>query len=87
MTTAFLKHNGQHDQVRGDCRYARALDSKTGIFDVIRETPAFFFIETNDGYYDLAGELRFVTMQVSKKTLKLAGRYAPYGGQFSIVEF
>lgn len=91
-TTAvkFLRHNGEFNAQWAGGKFARALASKTGIFCVIRETPAFYFIETNDETKVLCGDDKLhdpAPLQVSKKTMKLAGRDAPRGGKFSIVEF
>lgn len=78
QTASFLRHNGQFNATFDAGKFARRLGGACNIFCVIRETPAFYFIESNEEGYEL---------QVSKKTLKLAGRDAKRGGKFEIVEF
>lgn len=86
-SASFLKHNGQFDAQFDEGKFARALGSKTGIFCVVSETPAFFFIESNDEIVNEDGVVPVRTLQVSKKTMQLAGRNAKRGGKFAIVEF
>lgn len=86
MSTSFLKHDGNFNAQFDNGRFARALSSRTGIFCVIRETPAFFIIESNDET-PAAGVTPVRTLHVSKKTMKLAGRDAPRGGKFTAVAF
>lgn len=44
-------------------------------YEVVRETPCFYVIEDAEGY----------EQQVSKKTMKLAGRDARRGGSFKVM--
>lgn len=83
QTAAFLRHNGEFNPRFDEGKFARRLGGKSNVFCVIRETPAFYFIESNEQ----GPSGKFLELQVSKKTMKLAGRDAKRGGSFEVVEF